>query len=76
LKQKNIDTYNYCNNNLKTNKMTIKQILREYDFTNFDFNYKFKNAKTIEVTDWWGSHDTYLTLTKQILRNGYTILNN
>lgn len=55
--------------------MTIKQILREYDFTNFDFNYKVINTKTIKVTSWWGSHDTYQTLTKQIRRNGYTITN-
>lgn len=55
--------------------MTIKQILKEYDFTNFDFQYNHKHAKTIEVTSWWGSHDTYQTLTNQIKRNGYTILN-
>ena len=55
--------------------MTIKQILKEYDFRNFGFDYKTIHGKTIEVTSWWGSYDTYHTLTKQILRNGYTILN-
>ena len=55
--------------------MTITQILKEYDFTNFGFNYEIKHNKTLEVTSWWGSYDTYQTLTKQIKRNGYTILN-
>ena len=54
--------------------MTIKQILREYDFTNFGFDYKVPHGKTIEVTSWWGSYDTYLHLTKKLKREGYTVL--
>ena len=54
--------------------MSIKQILREYDFTNFDFQYKVPHGKTIEVKSWWGSYDTYLNLTKKLRTKGYTVI--
>ena len=54
-------------------KRTIKSILREYDFSNFGFEYTRLHSGAIGVTSFWGSYDTYNSLINQLKREGYTV---
>ena len=54
-------------------KKSIKTILREYDFSNFGFEYTTLITGAIKVKSFWGSHDTYNSLINQLKREGYTV---
>lgn len=53
---------------------TVNQITKEYNSNNFGFEYKMTSPKTLEVQSWWGMYDAYLSLTKTLMREGYTVI--
>ena len=53
---------------------TVKKITRDYNSINFGFEYTMESPKTVQVKSFWGSFDTYLRLTKEIRKEGYTVI--